>query len=121
MRKKTATTIQLVLISSVLASCSKDVPENHSTAQKVFMRADSTAPYTDVTKDYQQQYNSGGGMGSALLWFMAFRHLGGGLGYATNGLHPSSVNGTNTAKAAAYTRNGFGQKAQASRSSTYGS
>ena len=45
--------VSLVLITSVLASCSK--PQEETTdKQKVFMRADSSAPYTEVTQQYQQ-------------------------------------------------------------------
>ena len=79
------------------------------------MRADSTAPYTNVTDQYQQRSHSGG-MGSALLWYMAFRHLGGGMGYASSGINQQSVVGNNTAKANAYNkatqRGGFGSSAQ---------
>lgn len=123
MRKTTAKSIQLVLITSVLASCAQ--PNDQQSAegkQRVFMRADSTAAYTEVTNNYTQGH-SGGGMGSALLWFMAFRHLGGGFGYANNGLHPQSVAGTNAAKAAAYQaqRGGFGRSAASTPRSSYGS
>ncbi len=86
------------------------------------MRADSTAAYTEVTDNYAQGH-SGGGMGTSLLWFMAFRHLAGGFGYANNSLHPQSVAGTNTAKAAAYQaqRGGFGRSAASAPRSSYGS
>lgn len=119
MRKKTSTTIQLVLITSVLASCSQPTPKGDELQQKVFMRADSTAPYTEVTQNYNQNRHAGGmGMGSALLWYMAFRHMGGGMGYANNNLHPQSVSGTNKTKANAYKtmRGGFGNQRQSSSS-----
>lgn len=125
MRKKASKSIQLVLITSVLASCSQ--PQKHmqsdENAQRVYMRADSTAPYTEVTENYQNRSNPGGGMGSAFLWFMAFRHLGGGLGYANNNLHPQSVAGTNAAKAKAHQaqRGGFGKSAAQAPKSSYGS
>ena len=127
MRKRTTTSLQLVLITAVLASCSRPEPEKSvggEPQQRVFMRADSTAPYTEVTQQYGQHQRAGGhSMGSALLWYMAFRHMGGGLGYANNNLHPSSVAGTNAAKANAYkaTRGGFGRTASESRSSSFGS
>ncbi len=107
MRKKTTTSVQLVLITSLLASCAQE-PQKNTTQQRVFMRADTTAPYTEVTQHYQQ--NHSGGMGSALLWYMAFRHMGGGLGYANNSLHPSSVAGNNLRKnnAMRTQRSGFG-------------
>lgn len=123
MRKTTTKSIQLVLITSVLASCVQSHHEQSTEGkQRIFMRADSTAAYTEVTNNYTQQH-SRGGMGSALLWFMAFRHLGGGFGYANNSLHPQSVVGTNAGKAAAYQtqRGGFGRSAASAPRSSYGS
>lgn len=116
--KKASKVVTLVLVSSVLASCMKkveDAPAVTNNAQKVYMRADSTAPYTDVTENYAQQNHNGGmgSMGSSLLWFMAFRSLTGGMGYASPGLHQQSNVGTNTAKANALkgqtVRGGFGK------------
>lgn len=115
--KRASKVVTLVLVSSVLASCMKRVEEAPETnnAQKVFMRADSTAPFTDVTENYAQNNNQSmtGGMGSSLLWFMAFRSLTGGMGYASPGLHQQSNVGTNTAKANAMkgqtVRGGFGK------------
>ena len=111
--------VTLVLISSVLSSCTKqnEEPPVTNNAQKIYMRADSTAPYTDVTENYAQQNHNRGtnSMGSSLLWFMAFRSLTGGMGYASPGLHQQSNVGTNTAKANAVKgqtiRNGFGKSA----------
>lgn len=116
MRKKSSKVVQLVLISSVLAACNKPVEQN-TAKQKVYMRADSTAQYTEVTEHYNRPHS--GGMGSALLWYMAFRHLGGGMGYANSNLNQKSVVGTNTAKANAYqksTRGGFGKTASTNSS-----
>lgn len=125
MRKKAAKNIQLVLITSVLASCAQpDGQQDTAGRQRVFMRADASAPYTEVTDNYAQGNAGGGmGMGSSLLWFMAFRHLSGGFGYANNGLHPQSVAGTNAGKAAAYQaqRGGFGRSAASAPQSSYGS
>ena len=123
MRKAAAKNIKLVLITSVLASCAQPNDQsNTEQKQRIFMRADSTASYTEVTNNYGQE-NSRGGMGSAFLWFMAFRHLGGGLGYANNNIHPQSVAGNNTAKAAAHKaqRGGFGRNAVSNTRSSYGS
>jgi len=124
MKKRASSTVTLILITSVLASCNKPKSENDEIAQKVYMRADSTAPYTEVTQNYNQQ-NNGMGMGSSLLWYMAFRHLGGGLGYASGGLNKQSVVGKNTAKTAAYnkavSRGGFGKTATISSNSKGGS
>jgi len=115
MKRRSSKAVQLILITSVLASCNKPEAKQEVAKQQVYMRADSTAQYTNVTNQYQQNNNSSGGMGSALLWYMAFRHLGGGMGYASNGLNPNSVVGTNKAKANAYgsasKRSGFGSTA----------
>ncbi|WP_033564637.1 hypothetical protein [Sphingobacterium sp. SYP-B4668] len=121
MRKSSAKNIQLVLITSVLASCAQP-RQNSEDKQRVYMRADSTAQYTEVTNNYSQG-QTGGGMGSSLLWFMAFRHMGGMMGYANNSLHPQSVAGTNAAKAAAFKaqRGGFGKSAVSSSRSSVGS
>ncbi|PRD48684.1 hypothetical protein [Sphingobacterium haloxyli] len=123
MRKTATKSVKLVLITSVLASCapSKNQQDNDG-RQRIFMRADTTAAYTEVTDNYTQGH-SGGGMGSSLLWFMAFRHLSGGFGYANNSLHPQSVAGNNAAKAAAYQaqRGGFGRSAASTTRSSYGS
>jgi len=118
--KRASKVVTLVLISSVLSSCMKKVEETPVTneEQKVYMRADSTAPYTDVSENYAQNNNQSmmGGMGTSLLWFMAFRSLTGGMGYASPGLHQQSNVGTNTAKATAMKnqaiRGGFGKSAQ---------
>lgn len=119
--KRSSKTVQLILITSALASCNKPAPKNEDPVkQQVFMRADSTAPYTNVTQQYQHNRHSGAG--NALLWYMAFRHLGGGMGYASNGLSPASVTGTNRAKATAYgktsARGGFGSSASKSNFSS---
>ncbi|MTG96925.1 MULTISPECIES: hypothetical protein [Myroides] len=114
MKRKSSKAVSLVLITAALASCSK-VEEQKGDVQRVYMRADSSAPYTEVTEQYENQRSHGGGMGSALLWYMAFRPMmgGGGLGYTSPGLHQQSNVGTNTAKANAVkktqtTRGGFG-------------
>lgn len=111
--------MQLVLITSLLAACKQPAPTDQGTTQKIFMRADSTAPYTEVTEQYAQSNRSG--MGSAFLWYMAFRHLGGGLGYSNQNLNKQSVVGTNTAKNNAYNqskRGGFGKTASNSHQSS---
>lgn len=123
MRKAAAKSLQLVLITSVLASCARhQARQGNEGEQRVFMRADSTAAYTEVTDNYAQE-RSGMGMGNAFLWYMAFRHLGGGFGYANNSLHPQSIAGTNAGKAAAYQaqRGGFGRSAASAPRSSYGS
>lgn len=114
--------VSLVLITSVLASCSRP-QEEIAEKQKVYMRADSSAPYTEVTQQYQQQSGGGMGMGSALLWYMAFRPMmGGGMGYTSNGLAPQSNVGSNTQKANAVktqaARGGFGSSAKQTSASS---
>ncbi|MBB1148666.1 hypothetical protein H4K35_00710 [Myroides sp. NP-2] len=117
--KKSSKAVSLVLITATLASCSKPT-ETKEEQQRVFMRADSSAPYTEVTDQYQQQRSGGGmGMGSALLWYMAFRPMmGGGMGYTSPGISPQSNVGTNATKADAYkkqtARGGFGNTAKSS-------
>ena len=124
--KRASKVVTLVLISSVLSSCMnrEEAPVTNN-AQKVYMRADSTAPYTDVTSNYSSHSGGShhGGMGSSLLWFMAFRSLtGGGMGYASQGLHQQSNVGTNTAKANAYKsqtiRGGFGKSNESQSASS---
>lgn len=123
MNRKSSKAVSLVLITAALASCSKtpEKEENKEQAQKVYMRADSSAPYTDVTEQYnQQRHSSGGGMGSALLWYMAFRPLmGGGMGYSSNGLSHQANVGNNTTKSNAVkkqtsARGGFGNTSKSS-------
>lgn len=116
--KRASQTVTLVLITSLLSACTGRQENEVITQnpQKVFMRADSTAPYTDVTENYAQNQGGShmGGM-STLLWFMAFRSLTGGMGYASQGLHQQSNVGTNTAKSNAMKsqaiRGGFGSSA----------
>lgn len=121
--KKSSKAVTLVLISATLASCAKVSKEEER--QRVFMRADNSAPYTEVTDQYEQQRRSGGmGMGSALLWYMAFRPMmGGGMGYTSNGISPQSNVGKNTAKANAVktqktARGGFGTSAKSQSASS---
>lgn len=116
MRKPSSKGIQLVLITSLLASCNQQPVESATTdpKQRVFMRADSTAQYTEVTKENWGNNSHNNGFGSSpLLWYMAFRHLGGGMGYSSPGIHRSSVVGNNTRKASHMTqRGGFGSSSR---------
>lgn len=112
MKRKSSKAVSLVLITATLAACSKPT-ETKEDQQRVFMRADSSAPYTEVTNQYTESRGGGMGMGSALLWYMAFRPMmGGGMGYTSNGISPQSNVGTNAAKSDAYkkqaARGGFG-------------
>lgn len=98
--------IELVLITAALASCNqptKDWDENN----KVHIRSDSTAPYTRV-----HHY---GGVGTALLWYYAFRPYGNyyngsyqRAGFYSGAINPVSNIGSNGFKGAV-TRGGFGR------------
>ncbi len=112
MKRKSSKTVSLVLITATLAACAKPT-ETKEEQQRVFMRADSSAPYTEVTNQYAENRGGGMGMGSALLWYMAFRPMmGGGMGYTSNGISPQSNVGSNTTKSDAFkkqaARGGFG-------------
>ncbi len=98
--------IELVLITAALASCNqpkKDWDDNN----KVHLRSDSTAPYTRV------HHHSG--IGTALLWYYAFRpygHYNNGFyqraGYYSGGISSNSNIGTNGFKGSVV-RGGFGR------------
>ena len=64
--------IQLILITAALASCNQAKKQDDwESGNKTHIRSDSTAPYTRV------QHHSGmGGVGTALLWYYAFRPYG---------------------------------------------
>lgn len=123
MRKKATQNISLVLITAVLASCNNQEKQQPTAQQRVYMRADTSAPYTEVTNEYNQTRHGGGIGSSPLLWYMAFRHLGGGMGFSNNRLHPNSVYGNNTAKSNAYAaqRGGFGSSSSSKMSKSSGS
>ena len=100
--------IELALITAALASCSepkKDWDDNG----KVHLRSDTTAPYTTV------HHYHGGGIGTALLWYYAFRPYGNysngyyqRAGYYSEGIGRFSNIGTNGFKGAV-SRGGFGR------------
>lgn len=100
--------IELVLITAALASCNqpkKDWDDNN----KVHIRSDSTAPYTRV------HHYGGGGIGTALLWYYAFRPYGNynngsyrRAGYYSGAINPASNFGSNGFKSAV-SRGGFGR------------
>jgi hypothetical protein len=97
--------VQLVLITAVLASCNRQEKEWES-GNKVYMRSDTTAPYS-------RAHHSG--IGTALLWYYAFRAYGNynngnyqRAGYYSRGLSERSNIGSNTFKGAV-TRGGFGR------------
>ena len=99
--------IELVLITAALASCNqpkKDWDDNN----KVHLRSDTTAPYTRV-------HHGGAGIGTALLWYYAFRPYGNynngnyqRAGYYSGGISSGSNIGSNGFKGAV-ARGGFGR------------
>jgi hypothetical protein len=98
--------VQLVLITATLASCNRPNKE-WTSGNKVYMRSDTTAPYTHARHH--------GGVGTALLWYYAFRPYGNysngvyqRAGYYSNALHESSNVGRNAFKGAV-SRGGFGR------------
>jgi hypothetical protein len=100
--------VSLVLISAALASCNKNDLANEN--KKVYMRSDTTAPYS-------RAHPTGGGgssLAAGMLWFYAFRPYGsysGGnynrAGYYSSGLKESSNLGHNTTKKG-IVKGGFG-------------
>ena len=98
--------IELVLITAALAACNqpkKDWDDNN----KVHVRSDTTAPYTRM--------HHHGGIGTALLWYYAFRPYGNyyngsyqRAGYYSGAISPMSNIGSNGFKGAV-TRGGFGR------------
>ncbi len=100
--------IELVLITAVLAGCNQSKKDNDwDTGAKVHVRSDSTAPYTRV--------HHHAGIGTALLWYYAFRPYGNynngvysRAGYYSGAISPLSNIGSNGFKGAV-TRGGFGR------------
>lgn len=99
--------IQLVLITAALASCNQAKKPDWDDNSKLHIRSDSTAPYTNV--------HNHGGIGTALLWYYAFRPYGNysngyyqRAGYYSSAIHPSSNIGSNGFKSA-ISRGGFGR------------
>lgn len=113
---KKSKAITLVLITSALASCHKEKPQDGGGDwgdQKVYMRSDSTAGYT-------RTHHHGAGIGTALLWYYAFRPYGGysgngynRAGYYSSGIGKSSNVGSNSTKSS-LTRGGFGRSSSVS-------
>jgi uncharacterized protein YgiB involved in biofilm formation len=103
---KKSKTISLVLITAALASCHKEKPKEDWSGPKVYMRSDTTATYTRTHH---------AGIGTALLWYYAFRpyrgYYGGRYGrtgYYSSGISEHSNIGHNAAKASVV-RGGFGR------------
>lgn len=97
--------IELVLITAVLSSCNRQ-DKDWESGNKVYMRSDTTAPYSRTHH---------GGLGTALLWYYAFRPYGNfnngsyqRAGYYSRGLSERSNIGSNAFKGAV-ARGGFGR------------
>lgn len=99
--------ISLVLITAALASCHRSNNQDWVNAngehRKVYIRSDSTAPYTQMFHPF-----------GALLWYYAFRPYGhyDYFGYRRVGYYSSAISqhsniGTNAAKSGII-RGGFG-------------
>ncbi len=101
--------IELILITAALASCNQPNNEWESGNSKTYVRSDSTAPYTRT-----HHYHSSG-IGSAILWYYAFRPYGNynngsfqRAGYYSSAIHPNSNVGSNNFKSSVV-RGGFGK------------
>jgi hypothetical protein len=114
--------VNLVLITAALASADKIAAQSGGASadwdkqpeKKVYMRSDTTARYT-------RTHHSG--IGSAILWYYAFRPYGSSYGYNgynrtgfySRGLSSQSNIGSNSTKSA-ISRGGFGGRAFSSAS-----
>lgn len=117
--------VSLVLITAALASCHKNDAQRNGASgdwddkkeKKVYMRSDTSATYT-------RTHHHGSGVGTALLWYYAFRPYGSyntGMGYQRAGfysgnLHSKSNIGANPTKSG-IVRGGFGGRSFKSVSS----
>ena len=112
--------VQLVLITAALAGADKiEAQQNGASGdwdkqpeKKVYMRSDTTAQYS-------RTHHHGSGIGTAILWYYAFRpygsSYGGGGGYSRNGFYSRGLSsrsniGSNPTKTA-ISRGGFGGRA----------
>jgi len=105
---KKSKSIKLVLITAALASCYQQKKEG----RKVFMRSDTTANYSRVNTQTENEGVSGSGSHST--WYYAFRPYGyysGGeytrYGFYSSGISEHSNIGSNSFKGVV-SRGGFG-------------
>jgi hypothetical protein len=98
--------IQLVLLTAALASCHRNADQQWTSGNKVYIRSDTSAPYSRV------YHPSGIG-----LWYYAFRPYGAfyngryhRVGYYSGAIGISSNQGSNAAKSSII-RGGFGESA----------
>ncbi len=104
---KKSTAIHLVLITAALASCNQKKEPEWGTGNKTYVRGDSTAPYTRA--------HHGSGLGTAFLWYYAFRPYGNynngtytRAGYYSGAISGAGNVGSNGFKGSV-TRGGFGR------------
>lgn len=106
---KKSKAIELVLITAALAGCNDPKKPDWDDNNKVHLRSDTTAPYTRAHSNY------GSGIGTALLWYYAFRPMGNysdgryqSAGYYSGGIATGSNIGRNSFKGDV-ARGGFGR------------
>jgi len=102
--------IELILITAALASCHRPNNEWQSGGSKVYVRGDSTAPYS-------RTYHNHAGVAGAVLWYYAFRPYGNWYngyyqraGYYSGAISRASNIGSNGFKGSVI-RGGFGRGA----------
>ena len=106
---KKSKSITLILITAALASCHQKKKEKDWVENNVYMRSDTTAGYSHP--------HHSNGIGTALLWYYAFRPYGyyRGGNYYRSGYYSSAIGeraniGTSTTKSN-IVRGGFGSSA----------
>jgi hypothetical protein len=99
--------IELILITAALASCNQPTKDWENSNEKTFIRSDTSAPYS------RARHHSG--IGTAALWYYAFRPYGNynngsysKAGYYSNAIHKNSNIGNNFVKTG-IVRGGFGR------------
>ena len=112
--------VNLVLITAALAGADKIEAQNNGASgdwdkqpeKKVYMRSDTTAQYS-------RTHHHGSGVGTAILWYYAFRPYGSsysnGSGYNRSGFYSRGLSsrsniGSNSTKSV-ISRGGFGGRA----------
>lgn len=104
---KKSKAIQLILITASLASCHQQKEPEWGSGNKTYVRGDSTAPYARA--------QHGNGLGTAFLWYYAFRPYGNynngtytRAGYYSNAIPGRANVGSNGFKGSV-SRGGFGR------------
>lgn len=104
--------IELILITAALASCHQPNNDWQSGGNKVYVRGDSTAPYSRAYHEHNQ-----GSLVAPILWYYAFRPYGNWYngyyqraGYYSGAISRTSNIGNNGFKSSII-RGGFGRGA----------